>query len=188
MFGKTSLKIVCAVALMGSSSFASMFFLEDSAEPEVKAHDLPGLSAGALLGGNYYLGGVEAELQAFASYRIAAGHSIGIFAGLNFPQSLYEFGGEYHWYFSGQPIYENDDFLLLALSAATFEKFDDYVWAPRVTVGYGRDYRPFEKSDFAIRFSIGGSYLVGEMLTRENSEFSAQGAHTVLFIRLGIMR
>lgn len=175
-----------AVLAAVQTSFAG-FFLEKSMEPELKSHEVPGFSAGALLGGNYYLAGVEAEVQLFAGYRVHPNHSIGLFAGLNFPEELYEFGGDYRWFFNGAPIYEADDFLMLGISAALFERFDDYHWAPRVTVGYGRDYRPFETSQFALRFEIGGSYLVGEMLTRETSEITAQGAHTVLFIRLGFM-
>lgn len=163
------------------------YFLENSLEPEIKPHPLPGITYGALVGGDYYLGGVDAEVQAFAGYRLGSKHSLGIFAGLNFPNMLYEAGGEYHWYFSGEPIYEFDDFLLLGVSGVCFEYEDDYVVAPRLTLGYGRDYRPFDASQFAVRFEIGGSYIIGEMLTRKNSEFSSQAAHTVLFLRVGIM-
>ena len=182
---KAFLTVLCSLAL-ATSSFAG-FFLDNVAQPELKSHELPGLSFGALLGGNYYLSGVDAELQVLMNYRIAAGHSVGLYVGMNFPNMLYEVGGEYRWFFNGSPIYESDDFLLLGGSAVTFENFGNRIFAPRVTMGYGKDYRPFETSEFAVRFEIGGSYTIGEMLTREDNEFAARGAHTVLFIRMGVM-
>lgn len=173
------------VLALSAGSFASGYFLDEDMKPAPVDKRRP-FSFGFGLGGAYYASEFDAQIQANAQYRVG-NHAFGAFVGSVFTDDTYEFGLDYRWYFLGERESVWDDFFAVAFSGVLFEKFDDYYFAPRIGLAYGRDLRPFKASSFAVRFTIGGSYLIGEALARETTDYTAQEAHTVLYVQMGLL-
>lgn len=168
-----------------ASPFASGYFLDEDMKPAPVEARQP-FSFGFGIGGTYYASEFDAQIQANAQYRFG-NHAVGAFLGSVFTDGVYEVGLDYRWYFLGERESVWDDFISAAFSGVLFEKFDDYYFAPRIGLAYGRDLRPFKASSFTVRFSIGGSYLIGEALARESTDYTAQEAHTVLYVQMGLL-
>ena len=173
-------KIGFLVCLLLQVSYANSFFLD------TKAETLPGIQPdsyaafGVSLGGVYYLSSFDASFALETEYHFLKYNAVHLFGALSFPEMTYELGTKYSFYFN--PEKENfKDFCTFSLSVLFFEKFDDFTAAPRIGLAYGKDYKPFLKGPLTVRFTIGASYLIGDMLVRETSDYSGQSAHVVLF-------
>ncbi len=164
-------------------SFASGFFLEEP-EKEWKAAAAfkPAWSFGLGGGAVYFLSAVDVDFHALVQYRAFEHHAFGIFTAGTAPKLSWEFGFDYKFYFKFSENSLSEEFLRTAASGVLFSKFSKTYLVPRLTIAYGKEIRFSETQPWAIRFSLGGSYLIGETIVRKTNEYSVRDAHTTLFI------
>ena len=170
-----------------SQSFASSYFLESSDAAETPTEISQGLVFGAHVGGFYYIKGIEAMLEGTLQYRLHKNHAAGVFFSFSFPESQIDLGADYRLYLFSSFSNLSEDFLHLGISGTYFEKFKKSYWVPKLSLSYGKDVKIVKKTPFALRFSIGGSYLFGEPLARKNNSFSVQESHMVLYVKTGVL-
>lgn len=179
--------IILLLAGVVSLAFSSNFFLEPEESEHVRVNEVKGFSFGGNVGGIYYIKGLEAMLEGNLQYRFHEKQALGGFLSFVFPEFLVDLGVDYRFYAFNSFSNLSEDFFHLGFSFSYFEKFDESYFVPKISLSYGKDVRILSSAPFALRFSIGGSYLLGEPLSRKTNSFSVQEAHIVLYVKTGIL-
>lgn len=165
---------------------ASGFFLEMEA-PETPEQPVSPFYFGGHIGGVYYLKGVEALLEGNVQYRFLEKHAFGLYTSFVFPDTQWDVGLDYRFYMFNSFSNLSEDFLKVGFAFSYFDKLNENYFVPKISLAYGKDLKLISKAPFVLRFSIGGSYLLGEPLAKKINAYSLQESHMVLYVKTGIL-
>lgn len=180
-------KILAVLLLLASTGFAS-YFLEDPAmQVALKAPELPTWRFGATFSPAFYLNSFGFGGSVATEYRLHKNHSLDLFVGSIFTHPIYEAGVDWRFFFTGDLMTSHhDDYLLLGASMLAFEKFDEYYYPPRISVGYGRDMLFFEKANFICRLAIRLTYVIGESIPQKDFDILSRSANFVTYFDFSV--
>lgn len=180
-------KIFAVLMLLACSSFASFFLENKEALAALNARELPTWRYGGTLAPAFYLNSFGLDGALSVEYRLHKNHSLDLFAASIFTQPLYEVGGNWRFFFSGDLMTSHaDDFLLLGGSMVVFESFNKYYHPPRVSLGYGRDFLFFDKADFICRLEIRGSYIIGKPIPEKDAGLMVGTTNFVTYLEFSL--
>lgn len=179
--------LVFIFLLMPRVSWASNFFLDSEIQVAEKQVFTQGFSIGVNAGAAYYIKGVEALAEGTFQYRFYKTHALGAYVALVFPEIKCNVGLDYRFYLFDSFGGLSEDFLHLGFGMTYFEKLESKEFVPEVSLSYGKEVKIFPKAPFALRFSVGGSYLLGEPLARKQNPYSVQESHMVLYVKTGLI-
>ncbi len=138
---------------------------------------------------DYFLNSVNGGVEASAEYRVHKHHSVGILGQYNFGSDFALVEGDYRFYFSGGLMQNgHDDFVRLGYGVLFMEKYDEFYYPQVVSLGYGRDILFFDTAKFMGRIQLGGSYIIGEPIAKENERlYIDEETHFLIYLSFSIL-
>lgn len=164
--------LLCLLAAFSISS-ASGYFLEEDIPVELNQENAR-WSYGVGTGFSFLFNQFDFSLYASLQYRLESRFALGAVIASDVLESRYEFGPRFYWFFN------LDDFLVGGVSGVLFEKIKGTTFSPRISLGYGKDFLPWNHAHFLLRTVVSISYLIGDSLESSSNALGVTKTNQVV--------